>query len=248
MSALESDDKQPVVELSAAQKRYKTAESTKRFSHRSKEDRLRKLLGEDDLVIVKHFHWDEEALWSFTDFQIGKYICLYLLSLDNISRRSTIIDAFASIGGSAIPFGHCFDKVHAVEANDERKKMLDANLRLFALDNVKTYSDYFQNVVSSVRYDVAFFDPPWGLDYRKFAVGTLRITVPGPTSSIDLEDIVSMARTPGVKYCIVKLPFNYDMDYFAQRLKLDRTGEIIHVKNYERPNTCCVVFIRYLPA
>lgn len=226
--------------------RYKTAESTKRFSQRSKEDRLRKLLGEDDMVIVKHFHWDDEALWSFTDFQIGKYICLHLLSLDGITHRSTILDAFASIGGSAIPFGHCFAKVHAVEANDERKKMLDANLRLFALDNVKTYSNYFQNVVGSLRCNVVFFDPPWGLDYRKFVAGTLRITVPGSTDSTDLEDIISLTRkmTPGVKYCIVKLPFNYDMEYFAQRLKVDNS-EIIHVKNYERPNTCRVVFIRY---
>ena len=196
----------------------------------------------DDLPdeIKRQFKYDDYSLWSFTHLAIGDEICRELLKLDGISARSTVTDAMSSIGGNTIAFARVFAYVNAVEIDDDRRDKLEHNLELCGLENVKIYASYYQYLMGLLKQDIIFIDPPWGIDYRKQS--TVRLSIDGPFDNsipTDLESFIN--ELPEHKYCVVKLPFNYDLEYMRKRVK----GKIIRVLEYPRPNTCIVVIIEF---
>jgi 16S rRNA G966 N2-methylase RsmD len=219
-----------------------------RYNRKSKEVRLQRLTGLA-LETVRRLKWDDEALWSFTDFRIGQYICTHLRHL-GARPDSIVLDAFAGAGGTTIQFSRYFLSVVAVEADRERKKMLDHNLAVLSICNVTTRESYFQTIEGELTYDVVFFDPPWGANYRR-AGPRLRISVcngrheaPSPACE-PLECVVASTRRAA--YAVVKLPQNYDMDHFSEYLAVHHVGEIVHTASISRPNTMVIVFVRYYP-
>lgn len=214
------------------------------FPLSSKKSRMYKLLGGAPFAIKDKFKWDDEALWSFTHHNISDKLCKYLLTLDGISTQSIITDAMSSVGGNTIPFAKFFKFVNAVEVNSVRKSMLDYNLRLYGLTNVKTYNNYYQSVSNKLEQDIVFFDPPWGIDYKKYAQGSMRICIKDASgSTISVENLVCK-MVGKAKYCVVKLPKNYDFEYFANEIK--HCGSIINTLSFRRPNSFVTKIIKML--
>jgi 16S rRNA G966 N2-methylase RsmD len=207
-----------------------------------------RLLG-DRAHLAGVFKYNASSLVGFTSFKIGYKICEYLLSLADIHRGSVVTDAFAGIGGSTIPFMMHFDTVNAVERNPWRKEMLDHNIGIIRNDTgndtcndtmvnstVTTYKAKYQTTRETLTQDIIFFDPPWGeYRYSKRA----RITITGET----LEQWVVRAASVA-KYCVVKVPFKYDIEYF--KAELAGTGEVIRAMEFYTPNAMKILFVRYL--
>jgi len=203
-----------------------------RYEFTSKTDRIKVLLYDTPDEIKSKFKWDDEAMWSMTHKHIGETLCEELLKLPAISSESMITDAMASVGGNTIPFSRYFASVTAVEINIGRKKMLDYNLQLHGIKNVTTIHEDYSDVMYSIRQDIVFFDPPWGLGYRKNQ--NMRIKI----NDKHIEDLISRCRA---KYVMVKLPRNYDFAFFESRVSPHLiVGEI----SYERPYSSVFITVQ----
>ena len=84
------------------------------------------------------------------------------------SSHLSICDAFACIGGNTLSFAKCFDRVEAIELDPGRYKMLYQNVsdvwREWTAEKVHTlHADCIDVLLhSEKRFDLIFFDPPWG--------------------------------------------------------------------------------------
>lgn len=187
--------------------------------------------------IRRKFKYDDEATWSFTHLRIGYDLARFLSRLPGISPKSTITDATASVGGNVIAFSKYFDHINAIELNPDRKTMLDFNCRLLGIDKkVTTYQGYAQDYIYTLKQDIIFFDPPWGTDYKKKA--NMRIVIGSPTGSQTFESLIK--STAGhTKYCMVKLPNNYDIDHLKKEVA--SVYELIHIEWHGRPNSMAIV-------
>ena len=131
-------------------------------------------------------------------------------------ENSTIIDAMSGVGGNTISFSKNFKKVYAIELNEKRYNMLCNNINVYELKNIETYNDNCLNRIFSINSDIIFFDPPWGgKDYKNHE--KLRLTI----SNVPLEDIcVKLIKLK--KNIVLKLPKNYDIEFFKNKLNLEK--------------------------
>lgn len=221
----------------------KTSNSTSTgFSDEAKRNRMYKLLSNVDIQIKKNFKWDEEGLWSFTNYDIGLRMASMLLEVPGVTLESCITDCMSSIGGNTIPFAQTFKSVNAIELNPTRFTILEHNLSLFKLDNVTMFNGHFQTFLTSLPptiQNIIYLDPPWGSDYKKHE--SLRLTIGNEDGSRDpLEDIICAMRTKA-SVVMVKLPRNYDMSHFQ-----DQTCDsfkIVKEENYNPPNSMKIVIL-----
>lgn len=209
------------------------------FSNEAKRNRMYKLLCDVDIQIKKGFKWDEEGLWSFTNYDIAVRMARMLLEVPGLSQDSCITDCMSSIGGNTIPFAQTFKTVNAIELNSVRFELLKHNLELCGIKNVQVVNGYFQQFLSSVKQDVIYLDPPWGTDYKKFE--TLRLSISDEDGvKVPLEDVICSMRTVS-PVVMVKLPRNYDMSHFVEQTSDSFT--VVKEEDYNPPNSMKIVVL-----
>lgn len=76
--------------------------------------------------------------------------------------EETILDAMAGIGGNSISFCNNFKNVVSVESDINRYNILQHNLKEYNFKNYKVYYDDCLNLIEENRFNIIFFDPPWG--------------------------------------------------------------------------------------
>jgi hypothetical protein len=176
--------------------------------------------------------------------------------------QAAIIDATSGCGGNVMAYAEKFLWVHAAELDPTRHKMLVANLNTMGFDvcekadhsenvcshhdnfPIHTYCDYGQNVIGKTVdnhtpiIDIISFDPPWGPTYKKHPVGTLRLSMSGEDGIEAVESAVNFALD-FARYVVIKLPFNYDFEYFSREVR----GNTVHTLRYYKPNTCVILII-----
>lgn len=209
------------------------------LSEESKTNRMRKMLRGMPKHVIENFQFDDEAVWSFTDYTIARETADRILALPGVNRRSVIADLTSSVGGNVIAFAQKFAHVHACELDAGRCKMLRHNIDLTKLTRkVTIYCGYFQDALMMVKHmDVLFFDPPWGVDYKKHDLMRIQIMTPdGNKQSIE-ESLIAIL--PRVKYCVLKLPQNYDID--GLKADLSPHATFLSAVWYGRPNTSVVL-------
>lgn len=193
---------------------------------------------------ILRLRWDDEGLTSFTMWRIVVDICDVLSLQHDIGPKSRVLDATAGIGGAAMVFAQRF-MTACVEIDVERARILRHNLQVIGVENPIIHVEPCQRVIAAGVREVIFFDPPWGgVAYKEASSLRLKISCVSeaqPAAQEPIEDTI--LRMQGkTRYCVVKLPFNYDLAYFLQRL----AGlEIFHVLKYGRPYTCTIMFIRF---
>jgi 16S rRNA G966 N2-methylase RsmD len=161
--------------------------------------------------------YDEEGLYSITCFKEADIISNLLLNnyinMFNITPTN-ILDACSGVGGNTYSFCKHFRSITSIELNENRFKMLVNNVELYELKNVKMINcnslDYFYN--NFCRYDIYFFDPPWGgKNYKQNSKLKLKF------ADVELVNLVKFLKNKAhKKFLVFKLPLNYDISEFSE--------------------------------
>ncbi len=189
--------------------------------------------------IKRRFQFDAEASWSITNIRVARDFARTLLALvlpltKKAAATLTLTDAMACVGGNTIAFSEVFGHVNAIELDAGRARMLENNLRLFKCTNAVVYNGYAQNYLPTLDSDVVFFDPPWGVDYRKYATNTMKIYLSNAQGSRELFDDIAAGARDHAKFIAMKLPINYAVDDLVAAMLPARE---IHREWHGKPNT-----------
>ncbi len=130
-------------------------------------------------------------------------------------NQLVITDGTAGVGGNTISFAKNFKSVNAIEMDETRFTYLKGNLAAYSLANVDFFQGDYISFVDVLEQDVIFLDPPWGgRDYKKLEKIRLKM------SDVSMEDICNdILRRDLAEMIILKLPFNYDLDYLSNKVK-----------------------------
>ena len=177
---------------------------------------------------------DTVALFSVTDMLNSKTINKILNALCsciNIStKKVTITDGCACVGGNVLAFSDIFKTVHAIEIDETRCKMLKYNMEeVCKKTNVKVYNDDYSKTYMTYSQDIIYLDPPWG--------GTQYTTT-------DKEDKLYLGKTTLIEYvnllqtvcsvCTARVPSHYDVTNFAKQVikySVDNNNKLTYNRN-----------------
>jgi hypothetical protein len=161
-----------------------------------------------------------EGKYSITKRKDGKILLNLMKSILKTTKEKTITDLTGNVGGDTILFGLNFKKVYSIEINDENFKVLENNINVFKLKNVKLYLGDSTKLYDW-NTDILYLDAPWGgSDYRKHKILDLYLG----STRIDefLEQVVRRNNPP--KYIFLKVPYNYNFD------RLNNLGKVTKYK------------------
>ena len=163
--------------------------------------------------------YDTEGLWSISLPTDADKISL--LIQNNFGSNINILDGTAGIGGNIISFAKYFNSVCGIEINKDRFDILKNNIKIFELNNVILINDDCNNHLN-YKYDIYFFDPPWGgKDYKNKENLRFKLGI------YTLNEITCKIKSIINKPIIFKLPNNYDLNEFS-----NYNYSIIKIKNY----------------
>lgn len=169
--------------------------------------------------------YDEEGLYSITN-SIDADIISKLI-LDNFTNKDklNILDGTGGLGGNTFSFSKYFENITTIEINHQRYNMLMNNIETYELTNINVLNmDSIEYLLSNyLKYNIYFFDPPWGgVNYKKHI--NLSLTIGNKT----LPDIALFLKEHTTnKLLIFKLPFNYNFkEFYEYNYKLYK------IKNY----------------
>lgn len=119
------------------------------------------------------------------------------------SKNYTIVDATAGMGGNSIYFCKYFDYVYCIDSSRNTVIYLEHNLKQF--DNKFIINDNCLDILKIIKYDIIFFDPPWGgSDYKYKKAVNLYLNY------IDINDIIeSLYYYKNIKIIALKAPINF---------------------------------------
>jgi 16S rRNA G966 N2-methylase RsmD len=131
------------------------------------------------------------------------------------SQNIIITDAMAGVGGNTLSFSSFFYYVNAIEIDTKRFNYLVSNISLYDRLNVLCIKGDYLDLIYKIYQDVIFMDPPWGgKNYKELE--TVSLTIGDHT----LEELCERIRNDKIcKMIILKLPLNYDIDKFSDKLK-----------------------------
>jgi len=189
----------------------------------------------DDIKKIVELKIDSESLSLITKRETSSQITRIIEDMlleHNLKMNDVIItDSTAGVGGNALSFGLSCKYVHAIEVNKLRCAYLRNNFKTYQLTNFDIIcDDCTKSLFAITNHDVIFIDPPWGgKTYKQFT--NLRLYL----SSIEIEKICNDLFDKSLMKCVpkivaLKLPTNYDMEYFYDKIK----GKIIHVYQLRR--------------
>jgi predicted RNA methylase len=157
--------------------------------------------------------------------KISKLIIKRMEEIGLENKNITITDATACIGGNTLSFSKYFEKVIAIEIDELRAQYLRNNIKLYESDNVTVINNDCTKV--NVTQDILFYDPPWctqcvGMNYKEVNNLTLKL---GDTPIETLCNNVAV----GTKMIVLKLPTNYNMKYFIEKV-IHKNITIVNIK------------------
>lgn len=169
---------------------------------------------------------------------ISKIICYHLLEYNLNPQKSIVVDYTSGVGGNVLSFGKFFKLIYAVELDDLRAEYLKNNIDVYGFKNIEVVNSCaieFNNLrLIETNANVIFMDPPWGgSDYKNNNNLTLSL------GSINMEELViNIAQKFSIyyenivnnnpkekynnynnKFIVLKLPKNYDIEYFYNYIK-----------------------------
>ena len=119
----------------------------------------------------------------------------------------TILDAMAGSGGNTISFCTTFNKVVSVESDIHRFNILKNNLDQYNFKNYNTFYDDCLNIIDKGKYNIIFFDPPWGgKNYLKQE--KVELSISGFKIWMILKYILSENKNCNI---FLKIPSNFDL-------------------------------------
>jgi len=191
---------------------------------------------------------DDESLTYITIREIAdltsKIICHHLIKFNINPQRIKIIDYTAGVGGNVLSFSKFFNKVYAIEINKNRYEYLINNVNVYEYENILCINDsainFNNKFLVDINPNVIFVDPPWGGNsYKETDCLRLKLgDVPIENLVIDIfsklyENIIKKDNLTieinnkkiyktnifHNKFVVLKLPKNYDIEYFYEKIK-----------------------------
>ncbi len=175
---------------------------------------------------------------------ISKIISHHLLKYNINSLKTSIIDYTAGVGGNVLSFSKYFKKVFGIELSKIRSEYLENNVQVYGFKNIQVFNesslDFNENKLSEINPSVVFVDPPWGgVDYKNsdslllklgdMSIEELIISITSKFSVLyknkfsHIEDIETRKKYEysnyNNKFIVLKLPKNYDIEYFYNYIK-----------------------------
>jgi adenine-specific DNA methylase len=138
-----------------------------------------------------------------------------------------ITDATANNGGNTIRFALDFRRVNSVEIDTEQYDILQNNVQVYKLSNVKLYNQDYLDMIPKLHQDVVFIDAPWGGPGYK--------NKPKVDLYLGRRNIVSVVeeliRDAKCKLCVLKVPINYNYSNLFSKLPRSKIT-VYTVSNY----------------
>jgi 16S rRNA G966 N2-methylase RsmD len=180
---------------------------------------------------------DEVSFFSVTDQTTAEKMAHILLQLDFISSASVITEGTACVGGNVIEFSKHFAKVHAVEKDVARFKMLENNVQVIGAQNVQCHNTDYTAMKHDLTQDIVFLDPPWGgVDYKQQDCVDLFM------SGVPLADICNNI-SDHARYIVLKVPQNFNLGAFKSAISARQVEEhrmhkmLMLVLHYNKPSS-----------
>lgn len=170
----------------------------------------------------------------------SKIICHHLIKFNINPQKIKIVDYTAGVGGNIISFSKHFDTVYAIEIDKTRYDYLLNNIDVYECSNVICVNDssinFHNDKLVEINPNVIFIDPPWGGNsYKNSDSLTLKL------GDVEIEKIVIdifdklydniikkeinnneklyKHNVFNNKFVVLKLPKNYDIEYFYETIK-----------------------------
>jgi 16S rRNA G966 N2-methylase RsmD len=173
-----------------------------------------KLYNDDD---YNKLQIDNVGKYSITIPKIAEIISDIIFKLFN-HNDIIITDCTAGVGGNVFSFANKFKFVNAIELDKSRFDMLQNNIKIYDLKNIMCYNLDCLDIIKSLNQDVIFIDPPWGgKDYK--SEQNIKLTL----GNINIEYIINILFDNKIcKYAVLKLPFNYDINFIKNTINEDK--------------------------
>ena len=132
--------------------------------------------------------------------------------IDNI----TITDAMACVGGNTLSFAKIFKLVNANEINITRYQYLVHNMNQYTMNNISFYNNNYLNLLSKLKQQIVFIDPPWGGPIYKSQYKMDIIINTDDEKEVKLYEIIDdiFKDENQTKMIIFKLPINHNIEPF----------------------------------
>jgi len=168
--------------------------------------------------ISKEFHnklkIDDVGLYSISTPKNADIVSK-IIKKNFFSQNIIVTDAMAGVGGNTLSFSTFFYYINAIEIDSIRFNYLVSNIALYDKLNILCIKGDYLDLIYKIYQDVIFIDPPWGgKNYKDFE--TLSLTI----GNFTLEDLCEKIRNDKIcKMIILKLPLNYNIENFSEKLK-----------------------------
>ena len=168
------------------------------------------------------------GLYSITKPDEANYITHLISTFFKDTTNIVITDATSGLGGNVISFAKYFKHVNAVEKNKIHCDMLKNNIKVYKIEDKTTiYCDSYVNLVTELKQDIVFIDPPWGgTDYRKIKMLNL---------FLDKVPIVEVCNQlivkTDTKIICLKVSYNFNFSEFFTKIK-SKIFYTYKIKNY----------------
>ncbi len=165
-------------------------------------------------AVFKHLpEVDAEAEYSITHPETAELTAKICRELPGVTESSQLIDACVGAGGNYLFWVQHFKNVIGFEPNPVYR-LAKRNIRNIRQHLALIKHKKYEPTGIKTPNDIVFFDPPWGGPDYKLETN-LRLTL----DSVPIEDVIMDAPQ---RYAVLKLPLNYDMSFFEQKLRGER--------------------------
>ncbi len=131
---------------------------------------------------------------------------LYILK-KYVNNSDVIVDANAGMGGNSIYFCKYFKYVYCIDLDRTTIPYLYHNLKEY--DNKFIINENCLDILKIIRYDVIFFDPPWGGSNYKYK-NNINLYL----DNINIIDIINnLYYYKNLKFICLKAPFNFNQTF-----------------------------------
>jgi 16S rRNA G966 N2-methylase RsmD len=171
---------------------------------------------------TKFLKIDKESVHYITIREFAQKITEIIIKHIDMNKNEVVItDATAGVGGDTLSFAKNFNKVYSIEVNKERCGYLQNNVKLYGYENVTIFNNDCMNILNTIPdHHIIYIDPPWeptNTSYKTYTNLTL------PFCGMRLENFCNKLFDSSYMKCVpelvvLKLPKNYDMQYFYDNI------------------------------
>lgn len=165
---------------------------------------------------VPELQYTDRSIYEAATYKHAKLITdIFSELIGNLSDK-VIVEANAGLGGNTNGFAEKFKQVHSIEFDKTTLEASKHNMNQLGHTNVQYHHGdclkLLPKVIKKYKPYIAYFDPPWGVNYKKVKSSTM-----GYGNTDVRVPIFKMSKT--VPLVAMRTPSNYEIDNFINDAK-----------------------------